>query len=104
MFFSRRQYGDIGVDIGGNSMKPIIAAAVLAALALSGASASFAKSDCKKDISEFDAGVKTTKASTVNVAKATKLRDEANKDCLAKGGSAQGDADMKQALMLIGVK
>jgi hypothetical protein len=87
-------------------MKNIMVSVVLAgmALAVAGASPSLAKTDCKKDISEFDAGVKTTTASKADVDKAMKLRDEANKDCTEKGGSAKGDADMKQALKLIGIK
>lgn len=85
-------------------MKSLIASAVVAAFALAGPIASLAKTDCRNDIGEFDAAVKTTKAGKANVAKATKLRDEAQKDCLAKGGSALGDADMQQALKLVGAR
>lgn len=85
-------------------MKSIIASAVVAAFALAGPMPSLAKTDCRHDISQFDAAVKTTKASKAEVAKATKLRDEAQKDCLAKGGSAAGDADMQQALKLVGAR
>jgi hypothetical protein len=77
---------------------------VLAAMALAGTSPSFAKTDCKKDVADFDLAVKTTKATKADVAAATKLRDEANKDCTEKGGSAKGDADMQQALKLIGAQ
>lgn len=85
-------------------MKRVVASVMFAALALAGTSPSFAKVDCRKDISEFDAAVKTTKASTADVNKAMKLRHEAAKDCSVKGGSPAGDADMRQALMLIGAK
>jgi hypothetical protein len=85
-------------------MKRIFAVSMAAAFVLAAPLPLLAKSDCKKDIVQFDAAVKTTKAKMVDVNKAIKLRDEANKDCLAKGGSAQGDADMRQALLLIGVK
>ena len=48
--------------------------------------------------------VKTTKAKSADVQRAMKLRDEAHSDCVEKGGSAKGDADMRQALKLIGTK
>jgi hypothetical protein len=48
--------------------------------------------------------VKTTKASKAQVAQAMKLRNEANKDCSEKGGTAMGDADMQQALKLVGAR
>lgn len=82
--------------------KMITVAAALLALAFG--TPVLAKTDCGKDIREFDAAVKKTAASKADVQKAMKLRDEANKDCQGKGGTAQGDADMRQALTLIGVK
>lgn len=85
-------------------MKSLIVSAVIAAFALSLPIPSLAKTDCRKDIGEFDAAVKVAKASKTNVAKATKLRNEAQKDCLAKGGSASGDADMQRALKLVGAR
>jgi hypothetical protein len=85
-------------------MKAIIASALIAAFVVAGSEPSFAKRDCKADISEFDTAVKTTKAGKADVTKATKLRDEAQKDCLGKGGTAMGDADMQQALKLVGAR
>lgn len=82
--------------------KMITVAAALLGLAL-GAPV-LAKTDCNKDLHEFDAAVKTTTASKADVQKAMKLRDEAGKDCREKGGTAAGDADMRQALTLIRVK
>lgn len=60
--------------------------------------------NCKKDVAEFDAAVKTTKASKANVDKAMKLRNEAAKDCTEKGGSVNGGKDMDAAMKLIGIK
>lgn len=74
--------------------------AIIAGSLLLVASPSFAKTDCNKDVAEFDAAVMTTTASKAVVVKATKLRDEAKKDCDA-GGTKAGDADMQQALKLI---
>jgi len=85
-------------------MKATFVLAVITGLALIGPTPSLAKKDCKSDISEFDTAVKTTKVSKADVLKATKLRDEAQKDCLSKGGTAMGDADMQQALKLIGAR
>jgi hypothetical protein len=89
---------------GRNVMKMTIASVLVAVLVLAVPMPSFAKADCRKDISEFDAAVKTTKATKADVVKATKLRDEANKDCMATGGSPTGDANMQQALKLIGAR
>ena len=79
---------------------------VIAAVALTAGSPVFAagKADCKKDIAEFDAAVKTTTVSTANVARAMKLRNEGAKDCVDKGGTARGDADLDGALALIGAR
>ncbi|RDJ02321.1 hypothetical protein [Rhizobium grahamii] len=85
-------------------MRLVLSSAIIAIIAATGAAPSYAKTDCKKDIAEFDAAAKTTKINKAELAKATKLRDEANKDCVAKGGSASGDADMQQALKLIGAR
>ncbi|PWI49894.1 hypothetical protein B5K03_33700 [Rhizobium phaseoli] len=85
-------------------MRRILSSVVIAIIVVAGSAPSYAKTDCKKDIAEFDAAAKTTKVNKAELAKATKLRDEANKDCLAKGGSAMGDADMQQALKLIGAR
>src|SRR5262245_5048381 len=81
-----------------------IFAPVLAALLLLGASPVFAKTDCRADLREFDAAVKTTNANSADVQRAMKLRKEASYDCTEKGGSAKGDADMQQALKLIGIR
>jgi len=75
-----------------------------AILALTVVSPVMAKTDCNKDLREFDAAVKTTAAKKADVQKAVRLRDEAGKDCREKGGTSLGDADMRQALTLIGVK
>jgi hypothetical protein len=85
-------------------MRILLSSVVIAVVTMAGPVPSYAKSDCKKDIAEFDAAAKTTTAPKADLAKATKLRNEANKDCLAKGGSAMGDADMQQALKLIGAR
>lgn len=85
-------------------MRLILSSAIIAIVATAGAIPSYAKTDCKKDIAEFDAAAKTTKVAKADLVKATKLRNEANKDCTAKGGSAMGDADMQQALKLIGAR
>jgi hypothetical protein len=84
-------------------MSILIRSAIVAASLIVIASPSWAKTDCNKDIAEFDAAVMNTTASKTTVAKATKLRDEARKDCDA-GGSKSGDADMRQALKLIHAK
>ena len=84
-------------------MKHIIVP-TLASLLFLGHSPTLAKTDCQADLREFDAAVKITKAKITDVQRALKLRDEANSDCVEKGGSAKGDADMQQALKLIGTK
>jgi len=76
----------------------------LVLLFILGASPAFARIDCRSDVREFDAAVKTTKASHAEVLRAVKLRDEANNDCAERGGSAKGDADMQRALKLIRTK
>ncbi len=85
-------------------MRTVLSSVVIAMIALAGAAPSHAKTDCKKDIAEFDAAAKTATAPKADLVKATKLRNEAHKDCIAKGGSAMGDADMQQALKLIGAR
>lgn len=76
-----------------------------AALALAvAASALAAGIDCRKDIVEFDAAVKTTIASKANVDRAMKLRNEGAKNCTEKGGTKHGDADIDGTLALIGVR
>ncbi|MGO4441661.1 hypothetical protein [Rhizobium sp. RAF56] len=77
------------------------AAAVLALVIVS---PGMAKTDCNNDIREFDAAVKITTAKKADVQKAMRLRNEARKDCQEKGGTPVGDADMRQALTLIGAK
>jgi hypothetical protein len=79
---------------------------LLGAIALAGAVPAFAatKADCKRDIAEFDAAVKTTTTSPANVSRAMKLRNEGAKDCIEKGGTPRGDSDLDGALALIGVR
>ncbi len=57
---------------------------LIAAMAIAGASTTFAaaKTDCKKDIAQFDLAVKTTKAGKADVASAKKMRiAEAARNC-----------------------
>jgi hypothetical protein len=79
---------------------------LIAVMAIVGGSTEFAaaKTDCNKDIAQFDLSVKTTKASNADVARAKKMRNEAAKDCTEKGGTARGDTDMTEAMKLIGVR
>jgi uncharacterized protein YdbL (DUF1318 family) len=89
---------------GGDHMRYFLLAVTLTSMTLASLSSSYAATDCKKDISDFDAAVKTSTATKPNIKEAMKIRDEAYKDCMQKGGSATGDADMAKAQKLIGIK
>lgn len=78
-----------------------LAAAIALAVAAPVMAAGF---DCKKDIVEFDAAVKTTTASQANVERAMRLRKLGAKDCAEKGRKIHGDANLDAALALIGAR